>query len=62
MAGRTYRDLYNLFKDNPTEGLEQLRRKAYSEGYGEFHRLNKRYFEYLWKRSEEEENGTNLNH
>ena len=33
--------------------------QRFNKGYGEFHRLNKRYFEYLWKRSEEEEELTN---
>ena len=29
--------------------------QRFNKGYGEFHKLNKRYFEYLWKLNEEEE-------
>ena len=27
--------------------------ERFNKGYGEFHRLNKRYFEHLWKLNEE---------
>ena len=47
-----YRDLYNSFKDDPDKALEQLKHKAFVEGYGEHHRLNKRWFEFMWKQNE----------
>ena len=46
-----YRDLYNSFKDDPDKALEQLKHKAFVEGYGEHHRLNKRWFEFMWKQN-----------
>ena len=36
-------------------GRTKEEQQRFNKGYGEFHRLNKRYFEYLWKRSEEDE-------
>ena len=49
---RIYRDLYNSFKDDPDKALKELRHKAYVEGYGEFKRLNKRYFDHLTAQNE----------
>ena len=61
---KSYRDLYaylrkirtpemdKLMKQDQLDALDELRHKAYVEGYGEFKKLNKLYFKMLAKQNE----------
>ena len=63
---KTYRELYSylrrirtpemdkLMKQDAIDALDELRRKAYAEGYGEYKKLNKVYFDMLAKQNEDE--------